>query len=130
MNLKNNLFFSLKEKKMNIIYINSQIPLENMVRLYGTTWTVYSGTLYALTPLSLFASITNIICYLVLSRKPFQASTIFKYLRLNVLNSLILCLILMTRFITTVYKFDFTNSYTLLLFMPTLYMARFYQYSI
>ena len=83
-----------------------------MTRLYGTTWLVYTGTLYALTPLSLIGSVLNIAAYLVLCRKPFYASTIFKYLRLNVLNSLLLSVLLMTRFITTVYKFDFTNSYS------------------
>ena len=95
----------------NTININSPIPLENMVRLYGTTWTVYAGSLYGLLPICLLGSIMNIATYFVLWRKPFQSSTIFKYLRLNVLNSLILCLLLMTRFIISVYKFDFTNSY-------------------
>ena len=105
----------------NFLYINSTIPLENMVRLYGTTWTVYAGSLYGLLPISLLGSIINLATYLILWRKPFHSSTIFKYLRLNVLNSLILCLILMTRFVNTVYKFDFTNSYIISIYGNFIY---------
>ena len=94
-----------------IIYINSSEPLENMVRLYGTTWTAYAGTLYGLTPLCLVGTLMNLITYIILWKSPFRKATLFKYLRLNVLNSLLLCLVLMTRFSVTVYKFDFTNSY-------------------
>ena len=89
----------------NILYIKSDIPLGNMVRLFGTTWTVYVGTLYGLTPILVLAT------YLILKRDPFHTSTIFKYLRLNALNSLILCVLLTTGFLITIYKFDFTNNY-------------------
>ena len=94
-----------------IIYINSSEPLENMIRPFGTTWTVYYGTLYGLTPISLIGAIMNIVAYFILCQSQFQTSIIFKYLRYNVLNSLIISLILATKIITTIYKFDFTNSY-------------------
>ena len=93
------------------IYINSSIPLNEMVRLNGTTWFVYAGTLYGITPSSIIGAIMNLVAYFILCKKSFQNSVFFKYLRLNAFNSLIVCLILMTRFTTTIYKFDFTNTY-------------------
>ena len=87
------------------------MPLNEMVRLYGTSWFVYAGTLYGITPFSVIGAIMNLIAYLILCKNSFQTLVFFKYLRLNALNSLIVCLILMTRFTTTIYKFDFTNTY-------------------
>ena len=94
-----------------VIQINSSEPLENLIRPFGSTWTVYAGTLYGLTPLSIMAAFMNIITYFILRQSQFKTSTIFKYLKYNVLNSLIISLILATKIISTVYKFDFTNSY-------------------
>ena len=105
-----------------IIYINSTEPIENMVRLYGTTWTVYAGTLYGLTPLSLVGVLLNLITYIILRRNPFEKATLFKYFRLNVLNSLLLCLVLMTKFLGTIYKFDFTNSYAAMFYTNFIYI--------
>ena len=53
----------------------------------------------------------NTIAYFILRKKPFQSSTVFKYLRYNVLNGQIICLISVTKFTTVQYNFDFTNSY-------------------
>ena len=106
---------------VDTIYINSTEPLENMVRLNGTTWTVYAGTLYGLTPLSLVWALLNLITYVILWKKPFRKATLFKYFKLNVLNSLFLCLVLMTRFSVTVYKFDFTNSYAAMFYGNFIY---------
>ena len=92
-----------------------------MVRLFGTTWTVYAGTLYGLTPICVLGSIMNLATYLILKRDPFHTSTIFKYLRLNVLNSLVLCVLLMTRFLITIYKFDFTNNYLISFYANFIY---------
>jgi len=58
----------------------------------------------------------NLIAYCILCKAPFQTSIFFKYLRFNTLNSLTLCLLLTTRFIQTIYKFDFTNSYAALFY--------------
>ena len=93
------------------LYINISGTLDKMHRINGTTWIVYAGTLYGLTPLSIFGFFMNMIAYFILRKKPFQSSTVFKYLRYNVLNSLIICLILVTKFTTVQYNFDFTNSY-------------------
>ena len=115
----------------DVIYINSSIPLNEMVRLYGTSWFVYAGTLYGITPFSIIGAIMNLIAYLILCKRPFQNSVFFKYLRLNTFNSLILSLILTTRFTTTIYKFDFTNTYAAsfyrdIFYTPVLYV--FYLY--
>lgn len=96
----------------DIIHINTSIALNDMARLFGSPWFVYAGTLYGITPISIIGVITNLIAYLVLCKAPFQNTVLFKYLRLNALNSLIVSLILLTRFTTTVYKFDFTNTYS------------------
>jgi len=93
-----------------IIYINSTQPIENMVKP-NATWLSYAGTFYGLTPLSIVGVIMNLSAFLILCREQFQKSTIFKYLRYNVLNSLILCLILSSKFVTLSYKFDFTNTF-------------------
>ena len=115
----------------DFVYINSSIPLNEMVRLYGTSWFVYAGTLYGITPLSIFGTIMNLIAFLILCKKPFQNSVFFKYLRLNTFNSLILSLILTTRFATTMYKFDFTNTYAAsfyreVFYTPILYVIYMY----
>ena len=92
------------------MYINSSEPLENMVRPFETTWTVYAGTLYGLTPISVISALMNLLAYFILRKNSFQTSTIFKYLRINVLNSLVISLLLMTKFTCTPYKFDYTNT--------------------
>ena len=102
-------------------YINITGSLENMPRINGTTWMVYAGTLYGLTPLSTIGFLMNLIAYSILRRKPFQSSTIFQYLRYNVLNGLIICLILITKFATVQYKLDFTNSYAAMLYLSYIY---------
>ena len=117
--------------EISIIYINSSIPLNEMERLFGTSWFVYSGTLYGITPTSVIGTIMNLIAYLVLSKRSFQTVVFFKYLRLNALNSLIVCLILMTRFLTTIYKFDFTNTYASIFYNNYFYspvLSVFYLY--
>ena len=63
-----------------IIYINSSIPMNEMVRLYGTSWFVYAGTLYAITPSSMIGATMNLIAYLILCKKSFQTLVFFKYL--------------------------------------------------
>ena len=104
-----------------ILQINSSESLENMERPFGVSWIVYAGTLYALTPLSVISAIMNTIAYLILRKVSFQTSTIFKYLRLNVLNSLIISMILFTKFMCTPYKFDFTNTYAAMFYLNHFY---------
>ena len=104
-----------------IININISGSLEDTPRVNGTSWIVYAGTLYGLTPLSTIGFLMNLMTYFILRRKPFQSSTIFKYLRYNVLNGLIICLILITKFATISYKFDFTNSYAAMFYVSYIY---------
>ena len=102
-----------------------------MTRLFGSPWFVYAGTLYGITPFSIIGAIMNLIAYLTLCKRSFQTSVFFKYLRLNALNSLIICLILTTRFLTTVYKFDFTNTYAATFYSNYIYtpvLSIFYLY--
>ena len=94
----------------DILYINTTEPLENTIRPFETSWTVYAGTLYGLTPISAISALMNLVAFFMLRKDSFQASTIFKYLRINVLNSLVISLLLMTKFTCTPYKFDYTNT--------------------
>ena len=103
------------------IFINISGSIDSMHRINGTTWVVYAGTLYGLTPLSIFGFFMNMIAYFILRKKPFQSSTIFKYLRYNVLNGIIICFILITKFATVQYNFDFTNSYGSLFYVCYIY---------
>ena len=54
---------------IEIVFINSSEPLENIVRLYGTTWNVYAGTLCGITPLSSVGVLLNLITYVILWKK-------------------------------------------------------------
>ena len=103
------------------MYINSSEPLENMARPFGTTWTVYAGTLYGLTPIGAISALMNLVAFFMLRKDSFQASTIFKYLRINVLNSLVISLLLMTKFTCTPYKFDYTSTYSALFYLNHVY---------
>ena len=91
--------------------LNSSIPLDQQIRFFGTNWSIYSATLYGLTPAGGLSAVFNFIAYCILMKKEFKSSTIFKYLRINVMNSLIISLLVMTRFTFIIYKFDYTNTY-------------------
>ena len=90
---------------------SSAITVNEFYKSYATTPIVYYGIWYGLTPLSSVSLLMNLITYIILRKKKFQ-SRIFTYIRYNVLNSLVISLILLTRFTRTNYNlFDFTNTY-------------------
>ena len=75
-----------------------------------------------LIPLSLIAVGFNIIIFMVLKSKEFKAKTFFDYFQLNVANSTILSLIIMTSFIgLTNNIFEFTNSFAANLYFCYIY---------
>ena len=103
--------------------LSSPIRVNLFYEKYSTTWLVYAGTLYGLTPLSLVSILMNLVAYKILRRKIFHSSKIFTYLRYNVFNSLILSCLLLTRFIGTNYTLhDITNSYEVQIFACYFYL--------
>ena len=77
---------------------------------------------YLLIPSSLIAIGVNILIFMVLRSKEFKAKTFFFFFRLNVINSIILSLVIMTSFVGLTKKvFEFTNSYA-----AGVYSAYFY----
>ena len=102
---------------MNQTQINSTYNLEYWLQYYGSTWTMDCLYVFALTPLSLLSFTMNILAFRVLSTSSFGSASIFRYLRLYVLNSSILSLILATTFVFSSYRiFDFSNSYEALFY--------------
>ena len=91
---------------------SSAISVEAFYKFYATTPIAFYGTLYGLTPFSCISISMNLIAYIILRKNKFQSSKIITYLRYNVFNSLIISLMLLTRFTGTNYSlFDFSNSY-------------------
>ena len=91
---------------------SSSISVEAFYKFYATTPIVYYGTLYGVTPFSCISILMNFITYIILRKKKFQSSTIFTYLRYNVINSLIISIMLLARFTGTNYSlFDPSNTY-------------------
>ena len=96
---------------------SSALPFDAFYKSYITTPIVYYGTLYGLTPFSCISILMNLITYIILRKKKFQSSKIFTYLRYNAFNSLIISLLLLTRFTVISYNFfDFTNTYGALVY--------------
>ena len=86
--------------------------LDYWLQYYGSTWTMDCLYVFALTPLSLFSFIMNILALTVLSESSFKSACLFRYLRLYVLNSSIISLFLATTFVFASYRIlDFSNSY-------------------
>ena len=77
---------------------------------------------YLLMPSSLIAIGVNILIFMVLRSKEFRSKTFFFFFKLNVINSILLSLVIMTSFVGLTKKvFEFTNSYA-----AGVYSAYFY----
>lgn len=106
-----------KKKKMNQIIIssNSTFNLSKEAWLKKVGMTAMSDYLifYILGGVSLVGVFLNLISIVILRKKRFETVQLFKYLRVYVLNSLVLCLVSIFNFVhTTHYLFDFTNTYS------------------
>lgn len=100
-----------------------RISMNDLRQTFSTTQLVHYGTIYALTPLSLISAAINLIAYIILRKEPFSLSIIFRYIRMNVLNSFVISILLATRFTATTYSvFDFTNSYGALFYGSYIYV--------
>ena len=97
--------------------------MENLRKTLSTTSLVYNGTIFVLTPLSIISAGLNLVAYIILRKAQFSVSTIFRFLRINVLNSFFVSLLLATRFTAISYSaFDFSNSYQALFYGSYFYI--------
>ena len=80
---------------------------------YGATVSIDIMYMYLLTPISIIAFLLNSITYYILSSmRQFSQSILYIYLKLYILNSIVLSILLISCFTCNTYSiFDFTNTY-------------------
>jgi len=93
---------------MNQTYLS----VDNWFNLFGQTRIYDYLYMYLQLPICFVAFLLNLITFLVIQKKEFLKSPIYKYMRRYVLNSTLLSLVIMTAFIPGTKRiFQFTNSY-------------------
>ena len=102
---------------------NVEFTLDSLLKLFGSSWTLDLLIVGLLTPVSIFGILSNIICYLILRKKPFHSALIFKYLRINVLNSIFVSFILSTSLFGTYRIFSLANTYASYFFASYFYLT-------
>ena len=112
---------------------NQTNDLDYWFSYYGATLSIDIMYIYFLTPLSSLALLLNSISFYILSRADFSLSIFYSYLKLHILNSLILSTLLITAFACNTYRiFEFTNSFEALAYgayFHTPVVSVFYFYS-
>ena len=80
---------------------------------FGATASIDIMYMYFLTPISIVAFVLNTVSYYILSsNKQISQSILYSYLKLYILNSIVLSILLITCFTCNTYSiFDFTNTY-------------------
>ena len=80
---------------------------------FGATASIDIMYMYFLTPISILACVLNTVSYYILSsNKQISQSILYSYLKLYILNSIVLSILLITCFTCNTYSiFDFTNTY-------------------
>ena len=109
------------------------VDLDYWFSYYGATFSIDIMYMYFLTPLSILAFILNSISFYILSKADFSLSIFYSYLKLQILNSIILSALLITAFACNTYRiFDFTNTFEALAYgayFHTPVVSIFYFYS-
>lgn len=108
------------------------LNLDNLLKLFGSSWILDSLNVYCITPVCIFAVATNLISYLILRKVKFRKILVFNYIRINVFNSILISLILGTTFFGTYRVFNFTNthgSFFYTSYFYTYFLSVFYFYS-
>ena len=96
---------------MNSTILKNQ-TLDYWLNLIGSTKLLDSLYFYILTPISGVSFILNSMVFYVLYKNFFQNSTFYNYLKVYVLNCLVLSFLQMTAFTNKTYRlFGFTNTY-------------------
>ena len=97
----------------DLININETNHSKNeLVEILRSTFTTYYFCVYILSPIGFVGAILNLICAFVLSKKEFKSRKIFKYLKVYVICSAIICIGLAYIQSLKLYKLvDYTNFY-------------------
>ena len=108
--------------------------LDYWFNYYGVTFTIDIMYMYFLTPISIVSFLLNSISlYTLTSNRQFNKSILYKYLKLYILNSIIISLLLISAFTPNTYRiFEFTNTHLALAYgsyILTPVISFFYFYS-
>ena len=102
------------------------------LNVFGASFTIDSIKVYAYAPLAFLGLVLNIISFIVFNLKCFRKQPLYSYLRIFILNSILIEGLQATIFLSkTLYYFDFSNTYASLfyysyLYKPILSTAYFY----
>ena len=119
---------------MNSTNSTSIESLDYWFNYYGVTFTIDIMYMYFLTPISIVSLFLNSISFYTLaSNHQFSKSILYSYLKLYILNSIIISLLLISAFTCNTYRiFEFTNTYLALVYgsyILTPVISFFYFYS-
>ena len=93
-----------------------------LMNLIGKLPALQYTYVYLLIPSSLIASGVNILIFMVLKNKEFESKSFFFFFKLNVINSILLSLVIMTSFLALTKRvFEFTNSYAASVYSSYIY---------
>ena len=99
---------------MNITFNNSFIPYLTKLKcleMFGMSWMVNCLFLLLVSPFNLVGIVLNIISFLILCNKKFKKNELYSYLRVNVLNSLLINILELFISLPHTYMLsDFANS--------------------
>ena len=88
-------------------------PKQAWLELFGMAFTTDYLILYLIGSISILGGFLNLLSFYILTKRPFNNTQLFQYLKVYVINSSILCFMSSTNFVmTTYYVFDFTNTYS------------------
>ena len=103
---------SLLEADLNFTSNTTYLSKQAWLELFGMAVTTDYLIFYVMGSISILGGCLNLLSFYILSKRAFNNTQLFQYLRVYVINSSILCLMFSTIFImTTYYVFDFTNTY-------------------
>ena len=91
--------------------------LDYWFEAYGIPTALNKLYVYMLIPINIITLGIDLFSFVVLFKRPFLASIFYKYIKVYFLNSIIICLFLITAFVCITHGvFDFTNSYATLFY--------------
>ena len=91
--------------------------IDFMYESYGEPAIINKLYVYMLLPLNITTLGIDLFSFFVLLRKPFLTSIFYNYIKVYFLNSIIICLFLITAFVSVTHGvFNFTNSYATLFY--------------
>ena len=98
------------------------LPKEEWFVIFGTTKLLDNLILYLMGAISIIGFLINCLNFFILSKKTFESTPLFKYLKVYVANSSVVCLISSIYFIPATYNlFEFTNTYWVRVYATNIY---------